>query len=354
MGDDDNETTHNPLADQLADLDLDVSEGDGEVNDAAHHETSSPSTADDGGPASSGPGDQGPSEEELFRRAVDNLDPDDIPPDGDPGPPPSSSSPSRSRSAGAEDDDGSDAPAVRSDEELFREAVDSLEPGEMYKGKFRGSSGTGDDLPEQAGDTGEAVDSHGVSDRETDRETTSEKADEETLRRRAGEFRDESLFRKMVGDVEPLEGRDKYRQPRRRSADHGIDDGDDDELVTPSLPRSGEGLHYVPPFVRSQRELLARHDDYEERHEVPVLNIRGQHRDQALDDLRDFVGRHVADGVRFVRIIPGRGLRSEVEPVLKPAVLAWLEGPGIDDVVGYVPERLQGGDYGSLIVELAS
>lgn len=98
--------------------------------------------------------------------------------------------------------------------------------------------------------------------------------------------------------------------------------------------------------------MLDRYKKRSRRHDVPERNFRGDSVEDALRQLELFVHQHWKDGARFVRVIHGRGLQSDGDPVLKPAILRWLEGPGFRYVRGYVPEVNSAGDYGSLIVEL--
>lgn len=347
-----NDPTHNPLADQLQDLDVEVSDGDETDDDNS------------GAPDHSGrteSNEESLSDEEMFRRAVENLDGEDIPSD-------SSGSDDRvgralEQATGDQRHNTRDGAGraqsrddgVKSDRELFEEAVENLDPAEMYDAKFRGQTGTGDSRPSESSQSPPADAS---SDKSPDRRQQDaggeEPIDERQARQKVQQLRDEALFHKAVGDATPLEDRDKYRSPPRRKRSRGSDDGDDadDKLLTPSLPKSGDGLHYVPPLGDAQKAMLSRFERYDDNHPVPVLHLRGKPRREAIDELGAFMRRHSDDETRFVQIVPGRGLRSEDKPVLKPAVLKWLEGPGRRLIRGYVPERLRGGDYGSLVVEL--
>lgn len=343
MSDDRNDPEHNPLADQLADLDVDVSEGDdrpaGETDAAEDDSTGA---------------DDPLSDEELFRRTVDNLEDDEIPAAGaDPGPPPEQTGRDRSepRRTDAGTDDSPDE-EIKSDRELFEEAVEDLDPAEMYEGKYKGSSGTSSQLPD---DQPPVVDHSDSGAESSSGEPDENVTDERQRRQQVQQLRDEALFHKMVGDVDPLEDRDKYHEARSHghNRDRRAEPDDERSLITPSLPRSGDGLHYVPPLGDAQKAMLKRHERFSQSNHVPVLNVRGMTRTEALDRLREFMDRHHRDDeIRFVRLVPGRGLQSDDEPVLKPAVLEWLEGPGREMIRGYVPERVHSGDYGSLVVEL--
>ena len=230
------------------------------------------------------------------------------------------------------------------DEELFEQAVKELDPAQVYAGKYQGRAGA--PLPDEPSPK-PRIDSVG---------TESDEVDDEQARHKIQDLRDAALFEKMVGSVEPLHDRDKYRLPRRKQPPPASQDepNAEDVLLTPLLPRSGEGLNYVPRHDDSQRALMARYRKYEASRDVPELNLRGQTRARAREMIREFIPPQRRAGAPFVRIITGRGLRSESEPVLKPTILDWLHGPGLDHIRGYAPERTLTGDYGSLIVELSA
>lgn len=353
MNNDDDRLRDNPFADQLDEIDVEVSEDNPEPGDScSSHSKNQPSRS----PATTDTG-QNLSDKELFRRAVEGLDDDEIPPPSDPGPPPTSdpdsASPASSRCAG-DDEHGSGtesrAPssgqrASMTDRELFQNAVDNLDPSEIYAGKFQGRPAS--DLPEEptsdTSEPGNPADDKGI--------------DEAHTRQQAQQLRDAALFEKMVDSVEPLDDRDKYRhRDRRRRSHRRVDDPPDasEHLRTPLLATSGEGLNYVSPLDDSQRDLIQRYERRETSRDVPVLNLRGKTRRNARRLLADFVARHSEREAKFLRIITGRGLQSKTDPVIKPTVLQWLHGPGLNFVRGYAPERTHTGDYGSLIVELAS
>lgn len=293
---------HNPLADQLSKLDLELSDS----------------------PAEPVP----PSSESRDAPVADETSSDA----GD-SPPPV-----------IDDDDQAEQPQrPLSDDELFMRAVDDIDPARIYRAKFEGDPGA--TLPDKP-------DPEPLS----SPTPLTDGSDEKQTREQVQDLRDAALFEKMVGSVRPLEDRHKYKPPRRSRPPADADDDAVDPpppLITPCLPRQGDGLHYVPPLNVAQREMLKRHQRFAISRRVPDLNLRGDDRQGALDRLQPFMVQHWQSDAQFVRIIHGRGLRSELEPVLKPTVLQWLEGPGRRYVRGYIPERITSGDYGSLIVELS-
>jgi len=333
---------NNPLADQLADLDIEVSDKSPDDDDppSGSSKPASPPQSPTSERESS------LSDEELFRQAVDDIDDGEIPDGTDPGPASPTSQSASSTPAHQRQHKADDNP-VKSDRELFEQAVDDIDPAKLYDAKFRGQSGTDRQLPDEPPDDPVATSPSSPS-------TTDDapEMDEARARQQAQQLQDEALFQKMVGDVDPLEGRDKYHRSRNTAQSRPSKAVSKDKLSTPSLPQSGEGLNYIPPLADSQKSLLRRHREFE--HHVPQLHLRGMTRRNALEQLREFIPDHHGTEARFVRIIPGRGLQSNTDPVLNPTVLQWLEGPGLEYIRGYAPERLQGGDYGSLIVELAT
>jgi DNA-nicking Smr family endonuclease len=57
-------------------------------------------------------------------------------------------------------------------------------------------------------------------------------------------------------------------------------------------------------------------------------------------------------GLRCVKIIHGRGLRSPLGPVLKTAVIKWLSGRYRKSIIAYVTARQCDGGLGALYVLL--
>lgn len=228
-----------------------------------------------------------------------------------------------------------------SPDELFRHAVENLDAADIYPAKYEGKAAAPlppakeDDIGPRFGDAD---------------------SDEEG-RRRVEEIREITYFEQSVGPVVPVKDRGKYQPPRRTNLPDPDKESSKEEpkdtLLTPSLPREGKGLQFVPPLDRRQRELKERHRKaYPSAERTPQIYIRGDKRDEAVQRLEAFVVEQSKKNASFIKIIHGRGLRSEGLPVLKPSVLAWLEGPGLAFIRGYIPERNDAGDYGSLIVEL--
>lgn len=103
-----------------------------------------------------------------------------------------------------------------------------------------------------------------------------------------------------------------------------------------------------PTLTREQRARLKRS---RKRH-IDFLNIRQMRREEAISEVKIFVRGAHRRGIPFVRIITGKGKQSEGLPVLKRAVIEWIEQHGAGKVRGWAPETDRGGNYGSVVVEL--
>ncbi len=235
-----------------------------------------------------------------------------------------------------------------SDEELFAKAVENLAAEDVYAGKFEGQG------PEVPGEPA----AMSAEDAQRQPDEQQEPVDDEEARQEVAERRERLTFERAVGPVDETVDRSKYRRrelpdPAEDAERRGALRSDSPEsLDTPALPKTGEGLNHVGPLHASHKELLKRYAKRSRRHDIAELNVRGDTADDALRQLELFVHLEWKNSARFVRIIHGRGLRSDGDPVLKPAVLRWLEGPGFRYVRGYAPEVNNAGDYGSIIVEL--
>jgi len=370
-GDDpDNREERGPLADQLADLEVEVDQRDEESE-----------TAETGGEA-----DQQASDQELFREAVDSLDEDEIreakfddPTESAEGPTESSVGESSTESAEEgtrhdesavdarladqiselevdsrdlpEDESSTDdrrdeaaGPPEVSPREAFERAIEGMSPAEMRRQKY--------DMPtadrDQSASGGEEGGDEASSEAQRKRR---ERAKREELKRR----REERKFQEAMRDVDEMDRGQKVRAPSAPDPSSYFDETESArtaaDFATPTLAKSGQGLHHVSPLNDVQETMVERAEAADERGELRVLNLRGETAEEATDMLREFIKRCVDDGGRYARLVPGRGTQSEGEPVLKPLVLRWLETKAVDVIRGYAPERSLHGDYGSLIVE---
>ncbi len=109
-----------------------------------------------------------------------------------------------------------------------------------------------------------------------------------------------------------------------------------------------------PELDDAQRGLLTRARIRAARHALASLNLRRLSRDYALRHLELFIHACRAERVRFCRVIPGKGVDSRAEPVIKRAVIEWCRAPEGAGVLGWAPELDRHGEWGAMILELRS
>jgi DNA-nicking Smr family endonuclease len=100
-----------------------------------------------------------------------------------------------------------------------------------------------------------------------------------------------------------------------------------------------------PQLSPAQRELLTR-----ARRVQASVNLRHLDRRQAIAHLELQVHLCRDQRLRFCRVIPGKGIDSKAEPVLKRAVIDWCREQ--DSVLGWAPELDRHGEWGAMVVEL--
>jgi DNA-nicking Smr family endonuclease len=166
------------------------------------------------------------------------------------------------------------------------------------------------------------------------------------------------LFRASVSDVTPLPGHGRARHespppqpiPAQRLRD-------DRETLVESLSHhdpwdagleSGEELCYLRNGVGMQvlRKLRRGHWVIQDELDLHGLTVEDAH---AL--LAEFLSQCVRRGLRCVRVIHGKGLRSKNrEPVLKRKVAGWLMRR--DEILAYCQARPADGGSGAAVVLL--
>lgn len=236
------------------------------------------------------------------------------------------------------------------DEELFESAVDKMTNADVFMGKYQGDVRG---LPKQT------LLEPTLPDPEAGDDAEEPTLSEEEQRAQLEELREDMLFSHFVGQVDHVAGKNKYYRTKPRASttkppEPTYSSETPDGLITPTLPKSGEGLNYVEALHSSQKGLLNRSKLWARRNTLQVLNLRGDSIEDALRQLELFVHQAWKDGDKYVRVITGRGLKStDKHPAIKATTLQWLEGPGFRYVRGYAPELTSERDYGSLIVALA-
>jgi DNA-nicking Smr family endonuclease len=84
-----------------------------------------------------------------------------------------------------------------------------------------------------------------------------------------------------------------------------------------------------------------------------VLDLHGFNREEARMSLAEFLGRCLKRGLRCVRVVHGKGLRSPgKEPILKGKVQLWLSRR--EEVLAYCEAPANQGGSGALLVLLRS
>lgn len=109
----------------------------------------------------------------------------------------------------------------------------------------------------------------------------------------------------------------------------------------------------APPRPRSAAAVLREAQAGREIEGERCLSVRGMTQAQARSSLEGFLRRMRGAGARCVKVIHGKGNRSDGEPVLRRMVPEWLTEWKPELVAGYEPVRRerQGGS-GALFVAL--
>jgi DNA-nicking Smr family endonuclease len=166
----------------------------------------------------------------------------------------------------------------------------------------------------------------------------------------------DEAFRAAVRDVRPLPTTAlrvtpvlRKPAPRRRGATarHAEDAGATAPLPAATV-RGEELLSYRKAGVRDQVARRLRRGQYPVESEIDLHGLSQAH---ARTELADFIAESVAAGLRCVRVIHGKGMRSgERGAVLKSAVNDWLRRDF--DVVAFTSARPIDGGAGAVYVLL--
>ena len=167
-----------------------------------------------------------------------------------------------------------------------------------------------------------------------------------------------SLFRASVSDVTPLSGpaRVEHDPPRPcpipvqrlRDERETLADSLRDEVPWDLGLESGEELTYTRNGIGSQTLKRLRRGHWVIQDE---LDLHGLASDEARLLLVEFLNRCLRRGLRCVRIIHGKGLRSpNREPVLKRKVASWLMQR--QEILAFCQARRADGGGGAVVVLL--
>ena len=171
-----------------------------------------------------------------------------------------------------------------------------------------------------------------------------------------------NLFRHSVGEVQALKSKNVANHhpvpprpapiPYQHIADEraAFQESISDEFDAGSLLDADENLSYTRPGVGIDVAKKLRQGAWTIQAQ---LDLHGMRRDQARDNLGEFIRRCVRNGYRCVRVIHGKGLGSiNKEPVLKNKVRNWLIQK--EEVIAFSQATAADGGAGALIVLLRS
>ncbi len=171
---------------------------------------------------------------------------------------------------------------------------------------------------------------------------------------------DREIFRASVADVTPLPGRNRAdpapRQPRpvpaqRLRDDHAVlQDSLSDRIPWDAGLETGEELSFLRNGIPAQTLRKLRRGHWTIQGE---LDLHGLTSPEARALLVEFLNDCALRGLRCVRIIHGKGLRSKNrEPVLRQKVAHWLMQR--DEILAFCQARRTEGGSGAVVVLLKS
>ena len=166
------------------------------------------------------------------------------------------------------------------------------------------------------------------------------------------------LFRSAVSDVVPLPARDTTELARPLPQPVPVQRLRDEkqtlkESLGPESPwdagiESGEELCYVRPGLGTQTLRKLRRGHWVTQQE---LDLHGHTVDEARGLLAEFLAQCLRRGLRCVRIVHGKGLRSRNrEPVLKRKVAVWLMQR--EEILAFCQAPRSDGGSGAVVVLL--
>ena len=169
-----------------------------------------------------------------------------------------------------------------------------------------------------------------------------------------------ALFREAVADVKPARAPDKavLEKPRPKPIPSQLLRDDREvlkEALSDPLPgaeefETSESSVFIRPGLPKNVARRLRNGYWAVHRE---LDLHGQTTDEARSELVAFLHHARIDGERCVRIIHGKGLRSQSgEPVLKQKVRHWLMQK--DEILAFVEASAANGGSGAVIVLLKS
>ncbi len=176
------------------------------------------------------------------------------------------------------------------------------------------------------------------------------------LGKRAVSPADSELFREAVGPVRVIEAEPTVTipppapEPSQRLADEAEAlDSVRRTITIDGLMEPGEALAFRREHVPQRLLLRLRRGEFVVQDELDLHRMTAS---AARAGLRRFLAEAHRNGVACVRIVHGKGLRSEAGiPVLKPLVAEWLTQRA--DVLAFASAPAAQGGTGALLVLLA-
>lgn len=173
-----------------------------------------------------------------------------------------------------------------------------------------------------------------------------------------GDDDDLRAFREAVKDVAPMREADRITHPPPKPRPVPVQSLlDDKATLADSLsdPLEGDAPLEIGEELTYNREGVPVHTLRRLRRGEWViqddLDLHNMTTEAARDALAEFLNRAVRRGIRCVRIVHGKGYRSQGgQPVLKGRVAHWLRQR--DEVLAYVQARPQDGGGGAVLVLL--
>jgi len=169
---------------------------------------------------------------------------------------------------------------------------------------------------------------------------------------------DDLIFRDAVADVRPMKSDGRIEPVRKRPLAKPLNRIHDDEFETESTILSdpadlrdvevGDELFFARAGIQLKLQKKLR------RGELPIedeLDLHGYTSAEAKIAITDFIQHCKQMHIRVIRIIHGKGYRSQEKlPVLKTYVAYWL--PQHKDVLGFSSARQNDGGTGAVYVLL--
>ncbi|MBR7746498.1 Smr/MutS family protein [Undibacterium baiyunense] len=184
------------------------------------------------------------------------------------------------------------------------------------------------------------------------------KAEAERIAREKQAAIEANIFRSTVGEVQALKTAEKFHPTPKKppplpfkhfeDEQKALQESLSDEFDAGTLLESDENLSYTRPGVGIDVAKKLRQGAWVIQAQ---LDLHGMRRDQARDNLGEFLRKCIRSGLRCVRIIHGKGLGSvNKEPILKNKVRNWLIQK--DEVIAFSQATAADGGSGALIVLL--